>query len=91
VVVGRDYDTLRSDLSVLTKLVFSWEWLVLSPSLEVAEHEFFVFFDIIDEYCFLVGVPVPVFGLVFLEVVWVLVEDVRCLVGSSVSTDPQVL
>ncbi len=64
VKVAGDGDGLGSDLSHLAELVFCREGLVLGPLLEVAEHEFLILLDVVDQYSFLGGVAVPVLGLV---------------------------
>jgi len=44
---------------------------MLSPLLEVSEHECLVFLYVVDEHCVLVGVAVPVLAFIFVVVVGV--------------------
>ena len=91
VEVAGDDDLLGSDLSHLSELVFCHEGLVLADFLEDAEHECFILLKVVDEDHFLVGVPVPVLGLVFFVVVWVLCCCHSCFAYSRFSVDPVVV
>jgi len=64
-VAGND-DLLGADGSHLSELVFGHERFLLAYLLEDSEHEGLFFFDIIDEDCLLVGITIPVFGLILL-------------------------
>lgn len=82
---------LRSDLSHLAELVFGWERFVLTDLLEDGKHEGLFLFDVIDEYCLLVGITIPVFRLVLLVVVWLLRDDTVGLAYARLSPDPEVV
>lgn len=71
VVVTRNYDPGRPDLSHLAELIFCRERLLLAYLLELTEHVCFILLEVIDQYCLLIGVPVPKLGLVLIEVIGV--------------------
>jgi len=91
VEIAGDYDLLRPDGAKLPELVFCHEGLLLADLLQLTEHELLILLQVIDEDCLLVGVTIPVLGLVFLIGVGESLENAPCLANTGSAVDPFVV
>ena len=89
-VAGNDHLSW-SYLPHLAELVFGREGLVLTGLLKYSKHELFVELEIIDEYCLLVSISIPVLGLVFVVGVWESLKDPPGLSDARCPVDPLVV
>ena len=92
-VVACDDQVSWSDRREATILVLGQEWLLLGPSLEIAQHESVCLLDVIDQNTGLSLVQVPVFGLVLgvqASLVGEVVYEIAGLAAPGVAVNPQV-
>ena len=92
-VVAGDYHVPWSDGGEASVLVLRQEWLLLGPSLEIAQHEGVCLLDVIDQNSCLSLVQVPVFRLVLgvqSSLVGEVVYEVASLATPGVAVNPQV-
>jgi len=89
--VAGDEEACGADLSHLSEFVFGREGLMLRPFLQVSEHKMLIFFDVIDQNCFLVGITVPEFRFILVVGVRVVGEGLSCLADAGESVVPDVV
>lgn len=92
-IVAGDDKVSRTNRREASILVLGQEWLLLGPSLEIAQHESVCLLDVIDQNSRLSLVEVPVFGLVFgvqASLVGKVVYEVASLATPCIAMDPQV-
>ena len=91
VKVRSNHDSSRADLSHLSELVFGREGLMLSPLLQVPEHELLILLNVVDQNGLLVGITVPVLRFILVVGSRVFSEGLSSFTDTGQSVVPGVV